>query len=251
MVATAITGGVQAATGIAGGISKFFEGRKMQRNAQTMIDNFEWNDLKNVHENQQVSTLGADLQREENARNNATSINALQNAGTRGLVGGLGRVQAQNNLSNRQIAANLDEQQKQIDYATAEDNANIRGMIEQRQTNELQGYGQMLSTGMGMKYGGIGDIINGLGAGAQAGMTATSMMGKAAGAAGAAGAATTPLVQGAATGGLPVTNPQNYKSSFPAPNYSAGFGTSGMGYWGDNFINNFSQNFSNFKNRPY
>lgn len=236
-MAMATATAAQGVLGLAGGATKFFEGRKMQREAQKKIDAFEWNDLENAYKNQQVSTLGSDLLREENARATATTTDALRGGGNRAIVGGLGKVVAQSNTVNREAAANLDQQQKQIDFAKAQDDVRIREMIEKRQSDELQGYGQMLNTGMGMRYSGIGDAINAVGVVGQG--------------LGMFGAATTPLVQGAATGGLPVTNPQNYNSSFKAPNYSAGFGTSGMGYWGDNFLNNFSQNFSNFKNRPH
>jgi len=63
-------------------------------------------ELSNVAENLQVSTLGADLQREEAARTTASQLDALRESGTRGVVGGVGRVAAQNQAQNRQIAAN-------------------------------------------------------------------------------------------------------------------------------------------------
>ena len=146
------------AVGAIAGYSKWREGRKMQKKAQALIDNFEWEELKNPYKDLQVSTMGADLRREENARMGATAVDALQGGGTRAIVGGLGRLQAQNNLMNREIAANLDEQRKSIDYAAAQDDTRIRDMIEKRQSDELQGYGQMLNVGMGMKYGGAADM---------------------------------------------------------------------------------------------
>lgn len=158
--ATAITAGV----GAIGGAVKFFEGRKMQREAQRAIDNFEWQDLQNPYENVQVSTLGSDLQREEAARNTATSVNALRSGGNRALIGGLGRVQAQNNLVNRQIGANLDQQQKQLDYAAAGQDVANQNTIENRQSNELAGYGQAMNVGMGLKYQGIDNMVNAVGA---------------------------------------------------------------------------------------
>ena len=161
--ATAITG----ALGFAGGAAKFFQGRKMQKDAEKFIKNFQWQDLENPYETLSVSTLGADLRREEAGRMSATSIDALQSGGTRALVGGIGKVQANNNITNREIAANLDEQQKRIDYAKAGQDVVNQNMIESRQANELAGYGQMMNVGMGMKYGGITDAINGIGAGAQ------------------------------------------------------------------------------------
>ena len=169
----------QGALGLVGGATKFFEGRKMQREAQKKIDAFEWNDLENVHKNQQVSTLGSDLLREENARATATTTDALRGGGNRAIVGGLGRVVAQSNSVNREAAANLDQQQKQIDFAKAQDDVRIREMIEKRQSDELQGYGQMLNTGMGMKYSGIGDAINAVGVVGQglSGMSENGMFG--------------------------------------------------------------------------
>ena len=174
-IATAIMGGAQAVTGIAGGISKFFEGRKMQKWAQDKIEHFQWQDLENVYKNNQVSTLGADLQREENARTSSTAVDALREGGNRALVGGLGRIVANNNMVNRQIGANLDEQQKAIDMAKSSDDARIRDMVETRQSNELQGYGQMMNVGMGMKYAGTGDVVNGLGMAASTMGTAKAM----------------------------------------------------------------------------
>lgn len=153
-----------AGIGAIGGAAKFFEGRKMQKQAQSAIDNFQWQDLKNPFENLQVSRLGADLQREEAGRTTATSVEALRSGGTRGIIGGLGRVNAQNNLLNRQIGADLDQQQKRIDFARAEDDTRIRSMQEQRQANELQGYGQAMSVGLGMKHDGIGNVMNAVGA---------------------------------------------------------------------------------------
>ena len=162
--ATAVTAGAQAAVGMAGGISKFFEGKKMQRRAQKLIDNFEFTDLTNVQQDRQVSTRGADLRMEQANLTAATSVDALKSGGSRGVLGGLGRVQANKNNVTREVAANLDMQEKEIQAATANDNAVIRGMRENRETNEIAGYGQMLNVGMGMKYGGIADSVNALGA---------------------------------------------------------------------------------------
>lgn len=146
------------AVGAAGGVMKYFEGRKMQKKAQEAIDNFEWQELNNPYDDLQVSTLGAELRQEQANITTAGNVEALRSGGNRALIGGLGRVQAQNNDVSRQIAANLDEQQKTIDYAGAQDDVKRRDMIESRQANELAGYGQMMNVGMGMKYGGIADV---------------------------------------------------------------------------------------------
>lgn len=146
------------AVGTVGGFMKMSEGRKMQKKAQSKIDAFEWQDLENPYENLEVSTLGSDLKKEQINTANATAVEALRGGGTRGIVGGIGKVQANTNTANREIAANLDEQQKTIDYAKAGDQVQQRNMIEKRQGDELAGYGQMLNVGMGMKYGGMADV---------------------------------------------------------------------------------------------
>lgn len=160
--------GITALAGMGGGIAKFFEGSAMQRDAQDYINKFKWQDLQNPMANLQVSTLGADLQKEQQNLASSQDIAALQQGGTRALVGGLGRVEAQRNLTNRTLASNLDEQQKAINMAKAQQDVANQNMIEQRQANELQGYGQMLSTGFGTKYQGINDIANAFGAAGQA-----------------------------------------------------------------------------------
>lgn len=157
---TAVSGAVGAATGVA----KFFEGRSMQKRAEKFIENFEWQDLQNPYRNQQVSTLGADLLKEQANIASATDVEALRAGGTRALAGGLGRVDARRNVLNREIASNLDEQQKAINASIANQEAVNQNMVEKRQTDELAGYGQMMNVGMGTKYQGLTNVVNGLGA---------------------------------------------------------------------------------------
>lgn len=159
-----------AITGVAGSAAKFFEGRKMQKTAQKMIDQFKWQDLKNPYAETSVSTLGADLQKEQGLISDATAVEALSKGGVRGLVGGLGQVQGQSNVRSKEIAAGLDEQQKQLDFAAAGQDVQNQMMIEKRQTDELAGYGQMMNTGMGMKMQGITDLANTMGMVGQTGL---------------------------------------------------------------------------------
>lgn len=153
-----------AGVGLLGGAAKFFSGRSMQKKAEKFIEDFRWQELENPYEDLAVSTLGADLQREEAARTTATSVNALEKGGARALVGGIGKVQDLNNQVNKGIAANLDEQQKAIDKMVAGQKVVNQNMIEKRQSDELAGYGQMMNTGMGMKSQGLDNVINSFGA---------------------------------------------------------------------------------------
>lgn len=149
-----------ASIGVLGGAAKFFEGQAMQRKAQGLINDFNWQDLQNPYENQQVSTLGSDLQTEQLNTNTAGNVEALRSGGNRALVGGLGRVQAQTNDVNRQIAADLDQQQKQLDFAKSGQDVRNQDIMEKRQGDELAGFGAMLGAGQQAKYGGMTDILN-------------------------------------------------------------------------------------------
>lgn len=143
--------------GMVGSISKHYEGKKMQKKAQKAIDNHRWETRTNPYDTLSVSTLGADLRKEQTNVNTATYIDALQSGGTRSVMGGVGRVQAQNNTIDQQIAADLDQQQKRIDFAKSQQDVYNQNVIEKRQSNELAGYGQMMNVGMGMKYQGYAD----------------------------------------------------------------------------------------------
>ena len=150
-IASAVVGGI-------GAITKAVSGASEARRAREALANYRRQELRNVYEGLGVSTLGANLRREEAARMAATSIDALQASGTRGVLGGIGGVQQQSNLVNRQIAADLDEQQKQLDRLRAQDQARIRQIQEQREAEDLQGLGQQLQTGRQDFLSGIGDI---------------------------------------------------------------------------------------------
>lgn len=159
-ISTAAVGGISAI----GGIAKFFEGQQMQHDAQNFIKNFKPQELQNPYEHQQVSQLGSNLATEQNNIGAASNTQALRQGGTRALVAGLGQIEANTNKVNRENGANLDQQQKDINKNIAAQDVANQATVEQRQQAQLQGYGQMLSVGNQMKYGGIADIANGVGA---------------------------------------------------------------------------------------
>ena len=132
-----------------------------------MIENFEYQDLQAFSENERVSTLGTDLRREEAARTTATSVDALRSGGTRSLIGGLGRVQAQNNLLNRELAANLDQQQVGINTRIAQQRTDNQRIVEQRDQQRLAGFGQLANIGFQTAHQGLTDIVNGIGTAGQ------------------------------------------------------------------------------------
>jgi hypothetical protein len=157
---SAIAGGMS----IAGGLYNTIEGAKEKRNAAAALANYQRQQLTNVADGLQVSTIGSDLQRAQQSQLAAGQVDALRGAGARGIVGGLGIVNANSNAVNGQIAANLDMQQKQIDQMRAEDAARIRQMQENRENADIAALSSQYQSGKQQQQMGFGQIIRGSGA---------------------------------------------------------------------------------------
>lgn len=229
MGAQAITGGITGGIGAGLGIYQAIKGAKESRDAKNAMDNYERQNLENIHDNTRVSTLGADRQLAEQARLASGQISALQGAGTRGLIGGLGRVEVGNQNVNQQVTANLDEQQKQIDFARAEDQARIRSMQENRENADLSALSSQYQSGKQDLNTGLGTAVMGLG------MAGNSV---ARGLSNKKGVANTPLVNNLPQSGYqnnpilsnPMYNPMNFGTQNNVYQQPIGqFGTLGNG----------------------
>ncbi len=154
-----------ASAGISAGLGIYqaIKGSKEQRDASRALNEYQRQQLNNAYDNVQVSTRGADLQREEQARLASSQVDALQGAGTRALVGGLGRVETGNQRVNLGIGANLDEQQKAIDQMKAEDDVRIRMMQENREQNDINALSSQYQAGKQDANMGMGNIVQGFG----------------------------------------------------------------------------------------
>ena len=161
----AATSIAMAGVGLLGSGYQAIKGAKDARDAKNALDNYKRQEFNNIAEGLQVSTLGANLQREEQARLASSQTSAIQSAGVRGVIGGLGRVEAGNQMVNRQIAADLDTEQKQIDQIEAQDDATIRGMKEQREYSDIAGLSSQYNAGNQMMWNGIGGMAQGAMAG--------------------------------------------------------------------------------------
>lgn len=200
--ATAIALGVSAAASTAQAVS----GASRASKAKKALENFQRQELKNVTEGMRVSTLGAEMQTQEAQRRFATGVEALRSGGVRGLVGGLGVMEQQQQQLQQQISADLDQQQQQIEQAKAQDEANIRLMTEQRESSQIAGLGaemaagrQQLNAGLtGLGQTALSAATMGLGAGAGEAAGALTDIQKASGMAkAAAGASFMPLAKSA------------------------------------------------------
>jgi len=154
---------VSAGLGVVNGLSQMISGAKEKNQARNALENYQRQQFENVQKDRTVSTLGSDLQREEAARLAATQVDALRGGGTHALVGGLGRVEAGNQRVNKQISADLDMQQKEIDAAIAQDQANIRGMQENRENADIAALSSQYQSGKQDQNTGMGNIVQGAG----------------------------------------------------------------------------------------
>jgi hypothetical protein len=158
----AVSAGAGALGAVTGAISMFTEAKNKKKIAKE-IGNLKENPLDNIADGMQVSTLGSDLQKQEQAKLAATQTSALQDGGTRPLLAGLGAVTAGNQNVNAQIAANLDDKKNQIVQVRAQDKANIRATKEQRQANKLAALGSQYNASSQNATQGMANIIQGVG----------------------------------------------------------------------------------------
>lgn len=161
--------GIAAVGAIAQGVMGAVQASK----AKKAIDNYRRQELTNIADGLSVSTLGADLAREEMARVAATSVNMLQQTGSRGAAG-VGQVTRAVGNQSLKIGANLDEQQKAIDLIRANDEKRIQTAMEARENADLAGLGQQQAVGQQNLFGGIAGLGTSVGQ-----MDLTSIFGKA------------------------------------------------------------------------
>lgn len=153
------TAALGAGTGIAGAISQ----GKQAKNYQKQMENYQRQTLVNPYANLQVSTLGSDAQREDLARAMTTYGNLAAMSGTRGIASLLPNLTQTQNDQTAKIAANLDEQQKQIDQLKAQGEMQVQGMTEQRENNDLLGLGQAYQTARAQQQQSINQIAQSVG----------------------------------------------------------------------------------------
>ena len=150
---------LSAGTGLAGYLSQGKQAKKYQE----LIENNERQKLVNPFEGLQVSTLGADRQREDLNRTMTTYGNLASLSGTRGIASLLPNLTQTQNDQTAKIAANLDEQEKQRQQLIAQGDAQVQSMQENREFNDLQGLGNALQTARANQAQSMGMIAQGLG----------------------------------------------------------------------------------------
>lgn len=163
-----IASAASGALGIGMGLAQTLQGARQEKEASRALANYERQQLTNVADNLEVSTLGADIQRQEQSRLASSQIDAARGGGTRSLLASLGRIEAGNQNVNRQIAADIDMQQKMIQQQQAEDEARIRQMRENRENADVAALSSQVQAGRQDMWGGIGNMVKGVGMAGQA-----------------------------------------------------------------------------------
>jgi hypothetical protein len=160
-----ITGAAIAAGTAAYSISQSVKAAKEKKAAARAIDAQKAPELTNAGEGLQVSTLGSDLRREEQGRTAANQVQAAQEAGARGVIGSVGKIAAGNQRVNAETAADLDKQQKEIDYFKAQDQANIRNTEEQRFRDKLAALSSQYNSANQMQQQSTANAVSAIGSG--------------------------------------------------------------------------------------
>jgi hypothetical protein len=144
---------------------------KAKKRAKAEADAMKEVPLTNIADGLQVSTIGANLQKEQQARLAAGQVDSMSEGGARSIIGGVGRVSAASQDVNNDISADLDQQQKNIDMVRAEDEGRIRNTKEERARAKLAAISSQYNAANDAQQQGYGNMIQG------AGMAATAASG--------------------------------------------------------------------------
>lgn len=138
---------ISAGLGLVDSTVGFFQSQKQQKDAKKALDEFKRQELFNPARDIRLSTLKADQQTEANVSNMATSVDALQRTGARGVLGGLPSLSEQNILVQNSISQDLENQDVNRSYQIAEGEERLRAIREQREAGAILGLGNQLQTG--------------------------------------------------------------------------------------------------------
>jgi hypothetical protein len=208
------------AVGVGMSAYQAYSGSKQAEQARRDLENQPVQELKNSYRDLNVTRYGADLKQEAQQNVAASQVEALKGAGVRGVVGGLGRVEAGNQAVAQEIGADLDAQRKAIDQAIASGDMTVQQMEEQRKNANIAALSSQISAGQQQQWAGL----QGMAQSASAAASGYSQL-KGANATPAQRTQLTP--QNNTLTAAPITNTPMSSSSAPMmPNYAIGQGFS-------------------------
>ena len=123
------------------------------------IDNYQRQDIVNPNLGLQVSTLGADRQREDLNRTITMMANQAAMGGSRSILGIAPNLLNAQLQQGQQIAGNLDQQEAQRQQAVAQGEGMVTQMMEQRENADLAGLGNQLNVARQERANGINNLV--------------------------------------------------------------------------------------------
>lgn len=129
------------------------------KKAQQAIDNYQRQDIVNPNLGLQVSTLGADRQREDLSRSITTMANQAAMGGSRAILGIAPNLLNAQMQQEQQIAGTLDQQEAQRQAAVAQGEGMAMQMMEQRENADLAGLGNQLNVARQERANGMNNLI--------------------------------------------------------------------------------------------
>lgn len=150
--------GAALSVGMAG--YQIYNAEQQKKEAKNALDDFVQQELTNPFADLTVSTLAADQQTEANLSRYATSVDALQRGGARGMSQ-LSQLNDTNVFLQNMISADLDKQDKQRQILQAQGEEKITALQEQREQSALLGLGQQYQTARQDSSSGLMNLMGG------------------------------------------------------------------------------------------
>lgn len=149
-----------AAAGLGLSAYQMYQGNQQSKSAQNRLDAYKRTPLTNAYQNDQISTVASDYAKERNDQMSADMVESSRNGGIRGIFGGISKVQAFNNSANQEGMQYLDGQIQNRQQNIAQDNVKIRGMQDDRDTQNIAGMSSQQQAGEQNKWKGMMSFAN-------------------------------------------------------------------------------------------
>lgn len=148
MPAAAAPAAISAVSGLAStgvGLYQSIQEGNRRKQMEDYLANYQRQELANPMEGLQVSTLGADRQREDLARSLSTVANQAAQGGSRAIASITPQATQQLMDNEAKIMADLDQQYRQNQQLIAQGAAQVQAMQENREQNDLLGIGNAMN----------------------------------------------------------------------------------------------------------
>lgn len=136
------------------------EGEEMRKKAQDAIENYSRQELTNTLSGVAIPQQEYNLRTEQIRKRTADMTEQASMAGARGLSV-LPEIQAEEALQQEDANAKFEQSLYQLQLMKSQEDARIQSMYEEREKQELAGYGTMLNTGRQDYYNGMNSMIKG------------------------------------------------------------------------------------------